>query len=223
MVMRKLAKIEDVKMADARNEEGGDGDEDDHGKEDGSDDDSEEVDANSTASSATFNLFDPSPHLPRPVPTSFLHASLHTPKPQPPKALPSSPLGFYPGISLSPAEPLPTLPSNLSISSYTLSNLSLPGSAAAAAHAGSSTPRDQTLQTVFFSGGQARKSRLVTSTDAEFCEGVRTWPQLAALATLTINNAAFESRELEDVVFYCGVQLTMLKLHNVELVFSCGG
>ena len=71
--------------------------------------------------------------------------------------------------------------------------------------------------------GQARKSRLVTSTDAGFCEGVQTWPQLAALATLTINNAAFESRELEDVVFYCGVQLTMLKLHNVELVFSCGG
>ena len=152
MVMRKLVNIEDVKMADARNEEGGDRDEEDHGKEDGSDGDSEDDDANSTASSTTFNIFAPSPgspHLPRPVPTLFLHASLHTPKPQPPKVLPSS----LPSVStlafLSPTEPLPTLPSNLLISSYTLSNLSLPGSAAVAAHAGSSTPRDQTLQTVF--------------------------------------------------------------------------
>jgi len=102
MVMRKLVKIEDVKMADARNEEGGDGDEEDHGEEDGSDGDSEDDDANSTASSTTFNIFDPSPHLPRPVPTSFLHASLHTPKTTTPEgATKLSPLGFYPGISLS--------------------------------------------------------------------------------------------------------------------------
>ena len=36
-VMRKLVKREDVEMADARNQEGGDGDEEDHGEEDGND------------------------------------------------------------------------------------------------------------------------------------------------------------------------------------------
>src|SRR5262245_22672471 len=69
--------------------------------------------------------------------------------------------------------------------------------------------------------GETRRKRLMKEMDVSLCDGViRTSPQLGTLTVLTINNAAFESKELEDVILYCGAQLTTLRLHNLGLVLG---